>query len=108
MLQVYCVLPAPVPYAYVIWQCLITHEQRCCISDAQTAPAQPACVCVRVFHNLTTDAFQVSERLCVCHHTLYLYVIAVSNFLLLIHRSSLPHFAKAIPAMEIAIRPAER
>lgn len=70
----------------------------------------PASLCVSVcaFHNLTTDAFQVSERLCVCDHTLYLCVIAVSTFLLLIHHSSLPHFAKAIPAMVICIRPAER
>jgi len=45
VLQVHCVLPAPVPYAHSIWQSLITHEQRCYISDAWTAPAQPACLC---------------------------------------------------------------
>ncbi len=62
----------------------------------------PASLFVCVLHNLTTDAFQVNERLCVCDHTPYLSVITVSAFLLLIHHSSLPHFTKAILAMEIA------
>lgn len=68
----------------------VTHER--------PLPSQP--VCVRA--SQSTDAFQVNERLCVCDHTPYLSVITVSAFLLLIHHSSLPHFAKAILAMEIA------
>jgi len=63
--------------------------------------------CVSVFHNLTTDAFQVSERLCVCHHTLYL--IAVSTFLFAAYPSLIiTAFRKSYSSYGNCIRPAER
>ncbi len=71
----------------------VTHER--------PLPSQP--VCVRVSQSNYRRIPGQWASLCLRSHR-YLSVITVSSILLLIRHSSLPHFAKAILAMEIAFR----